>query len=118
MRKFLTLFLILIGVHTTISQEKSIKEKEVDEIIDALFNEDEAIDELMDELSNFKFLYLSLDYNSDTYFSGRDIDIDQYNLKPQLTYMNAKGFFASLSGTYYSEFIPKWDFTSATFGYS
>ncbi len=118
MKKILTLFLILIGVHTTISQEKSIKEKEVDEIIDALFNEDEAIDELMKELSNFEILYVSVDYNNDTYFSGRDIEIDQYNIRPQMTYMNAKGFFTSLSGTYYSEFVPKWDFTSVTVGYS
>lgn len=118
MRKILTLFLILLGVHTTVSQEKSVKEKEVDEIIDALFNEDEAIDALMEELSNFEFLYVSVDYTNDTYFSGRDIDIDQYNIRPQMTYMNSKGFFTSLSGTHYSEFDPNWDFTAATVGYS
>lgn len=118
MKNILTLILILLGVHSVVSQEKSVKEREVDEIIDALFNEEESIDQLIKELSNFEFLYLTLDYATDTYFSGRDIEIDQYNYKPQLTYMHSKGFFTSLSGTYYSQFDPKWDFTSATIGYS
>ncbi len=36
---------------------------------------------------------------------------------PQITYMHSKGFYASLSGIYYSEFTPHWDVTTVTAGY-
>ena len=61
--------------------------------------------------------YNTNQYNSNTYFSGRDIDIDQFNVSPQITYVNSNGLFASVSGIYYSEFLPNWDVTTVTVGY-
>jgi len=104
-------------VATAFSQEPPTKKLAIDEYIDELLLEEQSLDELLASLINFNFLYFSLNYNSDTYFSGRDIDIDQYNISPQVTYMHSKGFYASLSGVYYSSFIPKWDVTTATIGY-
>lgn len=118
MKNVLTLILMFLGMFFVYSQETPKKENEVDEIIDNLFKEDEVINELINSLSNFQFLHISLNYNSKTYFSGRDIGIDQYNLRPQISYINSKGIFASISGTYYSEFYPKWDVTMVTLGYS
>ncbi len=116
MKKFLTLLLWLSGLFFTQAQELT-KEKEIDDIIDELFMEDEAINDLMASLKNSQFLYVSATFNSDTYFSGRDIGIDQYNITPQITYAHSNGIFASLSGIYYSEFVPKWDVTTATVGF-
>jgi hypothetical protein len=117
MRKiFIVISCLLVSIFA-VAQEPKGKEKEVDEIIDELFNEGEVLDELMASLSNFQLLYFSVDYNSDTYFSGRDIEIDQYNIRPQISYMHSKGFFTSVSGVYYSEFEPTWDFTTITLGY-
>lgn len=116
MKKIFTLVLSLSGLFSAFSQEPN-KEKEIDELIDELFMEDQIIDELSSSLSNLQFLYVSLTYNSDTYFSGRDIGIDQYNMSPQITYVNSNGIFASVSGIYYSEFDPKWDVTTVTLGY-
>lgn len=117
MKNILTLILLFSGMFFVYAQETPTKENEVDEIIDNLFNEDETINELINSLSNFQFLHISLNYNSNTYFSGRDIGINQYNLRPQISYINSKGIFASISGTYYNQFYPKWDVTIATLGY-
>ena len=116
MKKYVTLLLWLSGLTFAYSQEPT-KEKEIDDLIDELFMEDEVINELTASLKNSQFLYFSATYNSDTYFSGRDIDIDQYNITPQITYAHSNGIFASLSGIYYSEFVPKWDVTTATVGF-
>lgn len=116
MKKYITLLLWLSGLTFAYSQEPT-KEKEIDDLIEELFMEDEVINELTASLKNSQFLYVSATYNSDTYFSGRDIDIDQYNITPQITYAHSNGIFASLSGIYYSEFVPKWDVTTATVGF-
>lgn len=119
MKKNIMSFLILLSGVFTYSQEKTPnKEKEVDEIIDSLFEEDGVLEELAKTIDDFQFLYLSINYNNNTYFSGRDIGIDQYNVRPQMTYMHSKGFMASISGMYYSNFVPRWDFTAATIGYN
>jgi len=116
MKKYITLLLWLSGLTFAYSQEPT-KEKEIDDLIEELFMEDEVINELTASLKNSQFLYVSATYNSDTYFSGRDIAIDQYNIIPQITYAHSNGIFASLSGIYYSEFVPKWDVTTATVGF-
>jgi hypothetical protein len=117
MKNILTLAFMFFGMFIVYSQEISKKENEFDEIIDDLFKEDQIIDDLINSLSNYQFLYISFNYNDATYFSGRDIGIDQYNLRSQISYINSKGIFASISGTYYSKFEPKWDVTIATLGY-
>lgn len=117
MKKYLALLLWISGLFFVHAQEPA-KEKEIDDLIDDLFMEDELINELTASLKNSQFLYISSAYNSDTYFSGRDIGIEQYNITPQITYVHTNGIFASLSGIYYSEFVPKWDVTVATVGFS
>jgi len=99
------------------SQEIPKETNELDEIVDELFLE-ESFNDLLVSLTNFHFLYFSFNYNSDTYFSGRDIDVDQFNIAPQITYMHSKGFYASISAIIYSEFIPHWDVTIGTVGYA
>jgi len=116
MKKYFTLLLWLSGLTFAYSQELT-KEKEINDLIDELFMEDEIINELTASIKNSQFLYVSATYNSNTYFSGRDIDIDQYNITPQITYAHSNGIFATLSGIYYSEFVPKWDVTTATAGF-
>lgn len=98
-------------------EEKEGDKSEINELLDLLYAEQKELASLMKDFSNFQFLYFSVNYNNDTYFSGRDIGLDQFNIRPQITYMNSNGFFGSLSGIYYSEFDPKWDFTSVSLGY-
>jgi len=93
-----------------------------DEIVDALIDEllldqDDKFDEYFLSLSNFNLLYTSLNYNSNTYFTGRDIGYNQFNIVPQITYVSSKGIYGGISGTYFSEFYPKWDYTVAFLGY-
>ncbi len=117
MKKYLPLILWFSGLFYGFSQEITTKKSDIDEIIDELFDKDATLDELVASLSNYQLLYISANYTSDTYFSGRDIGINQYNIRPQITYVNSNGLFASLSGTYYSEFQPKWDVTVASLGF-
>ncbi len=91
----------------------------IDVLLDELFfSEDQLIDEILASLNRMEFIYSSLTFNSNTYFSGRDSGIDQYNFYPQVSYYHPSGLSVSLSGLYYEKFDPNWDFTSISLGYS
>jgi hypothetical protein len=120
--KIKILGLLLFSVATSFSsyaQEDNFDSlDDVDGILDELFfNEQQFLDELIESDFSFNFLYTSVSYNSNTYFSGRDSGVDQFNIIPQVSYYHSSGFNASISGIYYENFTPSWDFTSVSLGY-
>ena len=64
--------LILLISYTGVSQENKLSE-EAEEIIDELFYGD------LLEKTKTNFIYSSLNYNSNTFFSGRETSVDQFN---------------------------------------
>ena len=55
------------------------------------------------------FLYASISFDEQAYFSGRDFDIDQFGLTPSLTYLSNGGTYLFAGGSSYSELDPAWD---------
>lgn len=91
---------------------------DIDGLLDELFfNDQQFLNELIESDLSYNFLYTSVSYNSNTFFSGRDSGTDQFNLIPQVSYYHSSGFNASISGIYYQSFAPSWDFTSVSLGY-
>ncbi len=111
--------LLLFSIATSFcsyGQEKN--DESIDSLIDELFfNDQQFIDEVLETNFSYNFLYTSLSYSSNTFFSGRDSGIDQFNVIPQISYYHSSGFNASVSGIYYQNFAPSWDFTSVSVGY-
>ncbi|WP_232457102.1 hypothetical protein [Polaribacter sp. SA4-12] len=94
------------------------KDDDIDGLLDELFfNDQQFLDELIESDFSYSFLYTSVSYNSNTFFSGRDSGTDQFNMVPQVSYYHSSGFNASISGIYYENFAPSWDFTSVSAGY-
>ena len=111
--------LLLFSIATSFcayAQEENLED--LDGLIDELFfNNQQFLDELIENDFSINFLYTSLSYNSNTFFSGRDSGADQFNIIPQVSYYHSSGFNASVSGIYYQNFDPNWDFTSVSLGY-
>lgn len=100
------------------SYGQEVKDDDIDGLLDELFFSDQQfLDELIESDFSYNFLYTSVSYNSNTFFSGRDAGTDQYNMIPQVSYYHSSGFNASISGIYYENFAPSWDFTSVSLGY-
>ncbi len=94
------------------------EEDEIDMLLDELFfNDQQFIDDILDSFNTYNFLYTNLSFNSNTFFSGRDYGVDQFNLVPQLSYYSSSGFNVSVSGLYYETYSPNWDFTNVYVGY-
>lgn len=114
----LLLFSIATSFCSYAQDKNSDNFDDIDSLIDELFfNDQQFLDELLESQLSYNFLYTSLSYSSNTFFSGRDFGTDQFNLIPQVSYYHSSGFNASISGIYYQKFAPSWDFTSFSLGY-
>lgn len=104
--------------NSILAQIDEEQETEIDAIIDQLILDENNILDYIDELNKYHILYLAVDFNDRSYFLGRDLGIDQFTFSPQIIYQHHSGLYLDISGGVYSEFIPRWDYTSATLGYS
>jgi len=103
---------------TNMSAQKPLSDEKLDSLIDDLFFQEQAfIDDILAHANNYNLLYTGITFNSNTYYYGREGDINQFNIVPFLSYYNSKGFNASISGVYYGESSPAWDFTNISVGY-
>lgn len=115
MKKYIILLICIIAYCSSYSQELS--DNELNEVIDGLFEKNKTLDEVLASFTKYHFLYASVNYNNDTYFSGRDIGVQQFNFSPKISYLHYSGFSLNLAGIYYDKFDPKWDLTTVNIGY-
>jgi hypothetical protein len=110
MRHFSFFVLLVCWSSLSLAQTPESKESSnIDELLDELFVVDTlAVLQAYDELKG-RFLYASISYDEQAYFSGRDFDIDQFGLAPSLTYLSSGGTYLFAGGAYYSELDPEWD---------
>ena len=115
----LVLLLLLFPINKFLyAQDHLNSEEEIDEIIDHIIAiDDEDLIDILGELNKYQILFTSVNFNDKTYFLGRDIGVDQFNIATQLMYENSNGIFAGISGAYYGEFDPNWDLTIVSAGY-
>jgi len=114
--KSLNLVLLLLFFPILYSQQK-LQNDEIDSLIEDFFFSEKDLENLLNEV-NTSLIYSSINYNSNTYYSGRSIGVNQFNLSPQLSYINSNGFSINLSGIYLDQFDPAWDLTTISIGYS
>ena len=120
------IIMLLISLHV-FSQEETV-DKLLDEflfgkslqdsVLEAILINETDINDLLDALSNFKYIYARSEFENKTYFSGQDLGIDQYNIVNQIFYQGPKGLNVGLAGILYSGFSPKYNTTIASIGYN
>ncbi|NNC69947.1 MAG: hypothetical protein HKN90_03895 [Flavobacteriaceae bacterium] len=118
MKKVCLIICFICFANILYAQTEEELEAEVDAIIDELILDENSILDYIEELNKYHILYLSAAYNNKTYFLGRDLNIDQFTVSPQVIYQHHSGFYLGISGVVYSEFDPKWDLTTASLGFS
>ncbi|MDX9777558.1 MAG: hypothetical protein RBT43_02220 [bacterium] len=77
---------------------------------------DEDIFALLGKGREYHILYAQTAFQNRTYFSGRDIGVDQWNATFQTAYAY-RGFSAAAATMIYSEFEPHWNLSMISAGY-
>jgi hypothetical protein len=118
-KRLLALWLLLFTVATSADlYAQDPVDDEIDLLLDEFFfNDQQFIDDILNSFNSYNFIYANTSFNSNTFFSGRDSGIDQFNIVPQISYYSSSGFNVSVSGIFYQTFEPKWDYTNVSVGY-
>ena len=115
MKQRYLLLLVLLGL---CFQDLKSQEENLDSLLEVILFEDEEMLTLLTGKSNYQFLYVRTHFENESYFSGRDIGIEQQNYSAQLSYFHSAGFSAGLGSILYSQFNPRLYATSLMLGYS
>lgn len=116
---FIKLLLFTIATSFVSYGQETTDDQEIDTLLDEMFfNDKELVDELMNAIGDYDFIYSSVTYSSNTFFAGRDSGVDQFNITPQVSYFSSSGFNAAVTSVYFQEQTPNWDFVALTAGYA
>ena len=107
------LFLLGFSIPELKSQDEAL-----DSLLEIILFEDEEMVSLLTGKSNYQFLYVRTHFENESYFSGRDIGIEQQNYSAQLSYFHSAGISAGVGTIWYSQFNPRLYATSLMLGYS
>lgn len=91
---------------------------ELDSLLDDILFINEDIPVLPASETTFHFVYGGTKFDSKTFYAGREVGTDQFNLSGQLFYFNSKGFYIGTAGAWYSQVEPKYSTTVLSAGYS
>ena len=94
------------------------QEEKLDSLLEVILFEDEELVSLLTEKTNFQFLYARTQFENQSYFTGRDIGIEQQNYSAQLSYFHSAGISAGVGTIWYSQFDPRLYATTLMLGYS
>ncbi len=112
MKNIIILFVLTFNSYLY-SQE--MDEIELEDLITELFFEENEFNSGSERID---IIYTSVNFNSNTFYEGKEGEIRQFNLSPQISYLNSNGLSFSYSAVYLEEFENKWDLMSLSAGYS
>ncbi len=110
-------FLFIFIIITAISAQGQ-NEEEVDSLLNDLYFEETDLYELFDGNTNFHFIYFITSFNSDTYYAGRQIGENKYNISGQMYYFISNGLYFGASGVNYSHLDPGFRSAVISAGYT
>jgi len=113
-----TRYLLLLFLLGFIIPELKSQEENLDSLLKVIVFEDEEMVSLLTGKRNYQFLYVRTHFENESYFSGRDIGIEQQNYSAQLSYFHSAGISAGVGMIWYSQFNPRLYATSLMLGYS
>ena len=116
------LFTFLFSSISLAQETDQITDRFEDARIDSLFNDlfygDDGFFQVPTLKKNYELIYFRTNYDSRTFFAGREIGEQQYNLSSQLYYLHSRGIFLGMSGAWYSQLDPGYRTTVFSLGFS
>ena len=122
MKKITAIVFFVITAFSLSAQNQKIPDKlyeaRLDSLVEDLIFGDDELRSLFGLKDNFHFLYMRTGYDSRTFYAGREIGDQMYNMSGQLYYFHSTGLFAGVTGAWYGQLDPAYRITVFNLGYS
>ena len=123
MKKFVWVLVMAVFAGSSLKAQRTeipdqLRDARLDSILNEVLFDDEDLSYLFQVKKNFQFLYWRSNFDTRTFYAGREIGTQQYNFSGQLFYMHSMGLFAGVSGSWYSQLDPGYRTTVLSVGYS
>jgi hypothetical protein len=102
---FIYILLILSGLSAWSQADR------LDSLLNDLFRNDKEMMQLINPFSSYYYLYGTIAGDSKTYYAGRELGDNMYNINGSLYLFHSKGFFIGVSGSWYSQLDPGYNTT-------
>ena len=112
MKKLIVIFFLISGISVFAQTDK------IDSILnDLVYNDSDPL--IMPEKPvRFDFLYAGAEYRNNTFYAGREIGSDMFNVTSNLFYYSSTGLFIGASGSWYDQLTPGYSNTTVSAGFS
>ncbi len=108
---------ILTTIFSVISMIATAQTDRIDSLLNDILSDSKKVDRLLEPDHSFLVLYAGTTFENQTFYAGREIGDDMYNINSQLFMFSSKGFYLGASGIWYSQLDPKYNNTILLAGY-
>lgn len=109
---------LIVAVLLTFSLPSFAQVDRIDSLLnDLVFNESDPLI-IPEKPVKFDFIYTGANYNSNTFYAGREVSSDMYNVSGYLFYYNSSGLYAGVSGLWFDQLTPSYANTTLSTGFS
>jgi hypothetical protein len=109
--------IILTTIFSVIAIIANAQADKIDSLLNDLLSNDKKVTRLLEPQNSFLVLYAGTSVENQTFYAGREIGDNMYNINSQLFMFSSKGFYLGVSGIWYSQFEPKYNNTILLAGY-
>jgi hypothetical protein len=112
MKRLIAIILLISGIPVFAQTDR------IDSLLNDLIYND--IDNLIvnEKPLKFDFIYAGTNFNSNTYYAGREVGSDMYNISGHFFYYSSTGLFAGASGIWFDQLTPSYRLTRLSVGFS
>lgn len=111
--RYFIVSLLLLSCIPAFSQEDRI-----DSLLNDIIYTDNTLFPVAQTQAKYDYVFVGSNFNNNTYYAGREIGSDMYNISGYLFYFNSAGFYFGTSGVWFDQLIPQYNSTTLTAGYS
>ena len=112
MKTAVSYILLLTGILPAFSQTDAL-----DSLLLEIMGNDREIMRLINPPTSYCYLYGGIGGENKSYYAGREIGDDMYNMNGNIFFFHSKGFFIGASGSWYSQTEPGYTNTILTTGF-
>jgi hypothetical protein len=89
----------------------------LDSLLNDVLGDDREMIRLINPPSSYFYLYSGIMSDSKTFYAGREIGDNMYNISGSIYFLHSKGFYIGSSGSWYSQLDPGYSNTILSAGY-